>query len=67
MSPFKVYDKKEKTTWVVLNYHPSSDASKSGSYLVFREDDSDLDGEMKIMPAEKFQKFRMLEFVVENE
>lgn len=60
MIPFKVFDRENKTTLVVINYHPGKDG---GEYLVSREDDSDKDGELFMVPASKFPSFRMVDFV----
>ena len=60
MLPFKVFDREKKITWLILNYQSGQG---SGSYLAVREDDSDRDGEISILPAENFAGFRMVGFL----
>ncbi len=62
MAPFRVFDRENKVTWLVINYHPSSN-----EYLVAREDDSDQDGELSIISAADLTKFRMLDFLEEGD
>lgn len=64
MIPFKLFDKNEKITWIVLNYQ---NTGKDGQYLIAREDDSDLDGEIKIVSAEELTNWKLLGFVQEHE
>jgi len=64
MVPFRVYDREKKEMWIVLNFHPNQNG---GSYLVAREDDSDADGEMRIVEAEKLKGFRLVDFLDEAE
>ena len=60
MIPFKVFDRKKKITWLVLNYHP---AKEGGEYLVAREDDTHKkDGDLQLMTAEEIAQFRMVGF-----
>ena len=56
MVPFKIFDEKNKKTWIVLNYHPKVDA-----YLAARQDESDQDGEFRLVPTKEILTFRMLE------
>jgi hypothetical protein len=65
MIPFRVFDREAKVTWLVINYHQN--ASTSGEYLVAREDDSDQDGELKVIPADELTKFRMIDFLDEEQ
>lgn len=60
MVPFRVYDRANREMWIVLNYH-----SKDDSYLLAREDDSDADSEMKILPAIEMTKFKLVDFLDE--
>jgi hypothetical protein len=62
MVPFRVYDKAAREMWIVLNYH-----SKEDSYLLAREDDSDADGEMKIVTSREMTKFNLVDFLDEAE
>ena len=62
MHPFRVYDKQKKLTWVVLNYHSATD-----SYLVARQDDSNLDGEIAQISSEHLQGLRFVDFTEEGE
>jgi hypothetical protein len=62
MVPFRVYDKAAREMWIVLNYH-----SKEDSYLLAREDDSDADGEMKIVTSREMTKFKLVDFLDEAE
>jgi hypothetical protein len=48
--------------WIVLSYQ-----SKEDSYLVAREDDSDADGEMRIIAAKDMLKFKLVDFLDEAE
>ncbi len=65
MVPFRVYDRENKMMWIVLNFHP--DAQSGGGYLLAREDDSDEDGEMKIVKASDMTRFRLVDFLDEAE
>lgn len=64
MVPFRVFDRENKTTWIVLNYHPGKDG---GQYLVAREDDSSQDGELSLLSAEDISKFRLVDFYDDQE
>ena len=64
MLPFRVYDREEKTTWLILNYHPSAN---EGLYLAAREDDSPEDGELRLIDATKLSKLRMAGLIVDGE
>jgi hypothetical protein len=64
MVPFRVFDRENKEMWVVLNYHANSGGD--GSYLVAREDDSDRDGELVIIPATQIAKYRLVDFLEED-
>lgn len=60
MLPFKVFDRDKKTTWVIVNYHPSKDG---GEYLAAREDDTTKDGELEIFKVQALKRFKMVGFV----
>jgi hypothetical protein len=60
MVPFRVYDRSNREMWIVLNYH-----AKDDQYLVAREDDSDADGEMAVIPASALAKFKLVDFLDE--
>jgi hypothetical protein len=62
MVPFRVYDKAAREMWIVLNYQ-----SKEDSYLLAREDETDADGEMKIVSAREMTKFKLVDFLDEAE
>jgi len=62
MVPFRVYDKAAREMWIVLNYQ-----GKEDSYLLAREDDSDADGEMRIVSARDMTKFKLVDFLDEAE
>jgi hypothetical protein len=63
MLPFRVHDRKEKTTWVIINFHDSK-----GSYLAYRQqDDSDDDGIMVELSVDQVVGCRMIDFVAEGE
>jgi hypothetical protein len=62
MVPFRIYDKAAREMWIVLNYH-----SKEDSYLLAREDDSDADGEMRVISANEMLKFKLVDFLDEAE
>ena len=65
MIPFRVFDKKNKQVWQVINYHPHDDVG--GSYLLTRENDSEDDGDMKIIPGKEIVDFKFIDFVEEGE
>ena len=67
MVPFRVFDRENKEMWVVLNYHPGTSAADNGTYLLAREDDTERDGEMAILPASELAKFRLVDFLEEGE
>jgi hypothetical protein len=62
MVPFRIYDKAAREMWIVLNYH-----SKEDAYLLAREDDSDADGEMRIITSKEMLKFKLVDFLDEAE
>jgi hypothetical protein len=62
MVPFRVYDKAAREMWIVLNYQ-----GKEDTYLLAREDESDADGEMKIIASKEMTKFRLVDFLDEAE
>jgi hypothetical protein len=66
MVPFRIFDRENKEMWIVLNYHPGG-AGDAGSYLIAREDDSEKDGEMKLLPAGEMKKLRMVDFLDEED
>ena len=59
MNPFKVYDRRTKTTWIILNYHASQEG---GEYLAVREDDSAKDGEISLIKIEEICKLKWVDF-----
>jgi hypothetical protein len=65
MIPFRVFDRTNKQMWQIINYHPS--ATTQGSYLAIREDDTESDGEMKIIKAEDLVKFKFVDFLDDSE
>ncbi len=65
MVPFRVFDKERKEMWIVLNYHPGG--QDGGSYLLAREDDSDADGEMRLLPTKDMDKLRLVDFLDETD
>ena len=65
MVPFRVFDRVNKQIWQILNYHPHG--KTQGSYLATRDDDSETDGEMKIIEAEDLVKFKFVDFLGEVE
>lgn len=62
MVPFRIYDKTAREMWIVLNYQVKED-----SYLVAREDDSEADGEMRIISSKDMLKFKLVDFLDEAE
>jgi len=60
MVPFRVYDRSNREMWIVLNYQ-----AKEDTYLLAREDDSDADGEMNIIPSSAMTKFKLVDFLDE--
>jgi hypothetical protein len=66
MVPFRVFDRENKEMWIVLNYHPGA-AGDEGSYLLAREDDSEKDGEIALVAAKEFTRFRLVDFLDEGD
>ncbi len=67
MQPFRIFDKKTKKTWLIINFQGySSDEKNSGTFLAAREDDSPQDGELSLLTTDELVGCRMLEFVVKN-
>lgn len=64
MVPFRVFDRENKEMWIVLNYQSGNNG---GHYLVAREDDTEADGIMKMVAAQDFIKFRLVDFLDESE
>lgn len=64
MVPFRVFDRERKEMWIVLNFHPGQDG---GSYLLAREDESDADGEMKLLASREMEKLRLVDFLDESD
>lgn len=61
MTPFRVHDREEKTTWVIVNYHQNRE-----TYLAYRQqDDSDDDGVLIELAIERVKGCRIIDFVVE--
>ena len=65
MVPFRVFDRVNKQMWQVINYHPNPDTG--GSYLATKEDDSDEDGDIKIIPAQDLESYKFVDFMEESE
>lgn len=65
MVPFRIFDRENKEMWIVLNYHPGQ--GDAGSYLIAREDDSEKDGEMKLLPAAEMKRLRLVDFLDEED
>lgn len=65
MTPFRVFDKAEKQVWIILNFHP--DKNGGGSYLAAKEDDSNEDGHMELIPATQFKTLKFVGFLEESE
>lgn len=63
MQPFRVHDQKEKTTWVVVNYHPSKD-----TYLAYRQkEDADDDGILTEIAKKDLVGCRMIDFIYDGD
>jgi hypothetical protein len=63
MQPFRVHDRKEKTTWVIINFHP-----QKGTYLAYRQqDDSEDDGVLVELTVDQVTGCRMIDFMTEAE
>jgi len=56
MVPFRVFDRENKEMWIVLNYQTGAG---NGTYLLAREDDTEADGEMKILKAEELSNLNL--------
>ena len=65
MVPFRVFDRAKKQMWQIINYHP--DTGTGGSYLATKEDDSDADGDLRIIPAQEIETFKFVDFMEESE
>jgi hypothetical protein len=63
MVPFRVFHRENKELWIVLNYHPSNDG---GSYLLAKDDDTDRDGEMSLIPAKDLVKYKLVDFMEDD-
>ncbi len=63
MLPFRIFDKKNKTTWLIINFQPGKG---TGTFLAAREDDSAQDGELTLLTLEDIVGCRMLEFVADE-
>lgn len=61
MVPFRVFHRENKELWIVLNFHPTD-----GTYLLAKDDDSDKDGEMTIIPAKDLVKYKLVDFMEED-
>tara|TARA_B100001094_G_C17971173_1_gene690375 strand:+ start:180 stop:389 length:210 start_codon:yes stop_codon:yes gene_type:complete len=64
MVPFRVFDRNKKQTWQVINYQPGAEG---GFYLVAREDESEIDGDMSLLPASEIVEFKFEGFIEEEE
>ena len=64
MVPFRVYDRDNKITWVIINFHPDNGG---GTYLAARDDDSDKDRELSLLTVAEISKLRMVDFLDDNE
>ena len=65
MVPFRVFDRSNKQMWQIINFHP--DNAAGGSYLATREDDSDSDGDMKLISAQELVRFKFVDFLEDVE
>ena len=66
MVPFRVFDQEKKAMWIVLNFHPGSSEAKP-SYLIAREDESNLDGQMELVSPEELSKYRLIDFLDQSD
>lgn len=64
MVPFRVFDRKKKQTWQVINFHAGDDG---GHYLAAREDDSEIDGDMCLISVDELVKYKFEGFIEEEE
>lgn len=64
MVPFRVYDRDNKITWVIINYHPDY---QGGTYLAARDDDTDKDRELSLLSVADVAKLRMVDFLDESD
>ena len=65
MVPFRVFDRENKAIWIVLNFQP--DQNGGGNYMLAREDDSDADGEIRMVGANDMPGFKLVDFLDEAE
>lgn len=63
MIPFRAYDRENQQMWQIINFHPASDGN--GHYLATREDDSEADGEIRILAIDELTKLKFIEFIEE--
>ena len=56
-------DKKEKITWLILNFHSSADG---GNYLASREEDSRKDRNLQLLSIKKVCSCRFVGFLIED-
>ncbi|MEZ4742483.1 MAG: hypothetical protein R3B45_08555 [Bdellovibrionota bacterium] len=64
MIPFRVYDRENKITWTIINYH---DKPTGGTYLAARGDDSEEDRVLSELTIEELLKHRMVDFLDEGD
>jgi len=64
MIPFRVYDRDKREMWIVLNYQ---NGDGMGNYLVAKEDETEADGEMKIISPQELTKLKLVDFLEEAE
>ncbi len=62
MLPFKAFDRQNKVTWIILNYHENNG---KGTYLAARDDDSDSDGSLSLLSAQNLEGYKFLGFMDE--
>ncbi len=59
MVPFRVHDRENKESWLVLNFQPTS---TGGNYLASKEDVSRDDGQLRIISAKEMENFYFVGF-----
>lgn len=64
MIPFRVFHREKKEMYIVINFQ--SDA-QGGGFLVSRQNDSDSEGEMLIIPTQEMKKYRFEGFIEQIE
>ena len=56
--PFRVYNREEKSIWLILNYQPQND-----QYLIAKETDDEKDGELSLIDSKDLKGLNLVDFL----